>query len=51
MPGGLSLLGILAVVALFVLTNIIKILKEYERGVVFTLGASAARRRGPASCS
>lgn len=47
MPGGLSLLGILAVVALFVLTNIIKILKEYERGVVFTLGRVGRKAAGP----
>ncbi|NWG71284.1 MAG: slipin family protein [Parvularculaceae bacterium] len=47
MPGGFSLLGILALVALFVLTNIIKILKEYERGVVFTLGRVGRKAAGP----
>jgi regulator of protease activity HflC (stomatin/prohibitin superfamily) len=43
----LSLLGILAALALFVLTNIIKILKEYERGVVFTLGRVGRKAAGP----
>jgi regulator of protease activity HflC (stomatin/prohibitin superfamily) len=47
MPGGFGLLGILAFVALFVLTNVIKVLREYERGVVFTLGRVGRRAAGP----
>ena len=43
MPGGLGLIGVIAFVIFFVLTNIIKILKEYERGVVFTLGRVGKR--------
>ncbi|MEX0645706.1 MAG: slipin family protein [Parvularculaceae bacterium] len=44
---GIGLLGILALAALFILTNVIKILKEYERGVVFTLGRVGRRAAGP----
>jgi regulator of protease activity HflC (stomatin/prohibitin superfamily) len=44
---GIGLLGILALAAIFVLTNVIKILKEYERGVVFTLGRVGRRAAGP----
>jgi regulator of protease activity HflC (stomatin/prohibitin superfamily) len=47
MPGGLGLIGVIAFVAFFVLTNIIKILKEYERGVVFTLGRVGRTAAGP----
>lgn len=43
----LGLLGILGVAALFLLTNIIKILREYERGVVFTLGRVGKKAAGP----
>jgi regulator of protease activity HflC (stomatin/prohibitin superfamily) len=46
MPG-IGLLGILAFVALFILTNVIKILREYERGVVFTLGRVGRKAAGP----
>lgn len=42
-----SLLGILGFVAIFVLTSVLKILKEYERGVVFTLGRVGRRAAGP----
>ncbi len=45
--GWFRLVGILAFVAIFVLTNIIKILREYERGVVFTLGRVGATAAGP----
>ncbi len=44
---GIGLLGILALAAIFVLTNVIKILKEYERGVIFTLGRVGRRAAGP----
>lgn len=47
MPGGLGLIGVIAFVIFFVLTNIIKILKEYERGVVFTLGRVGRTAAGP----
>ena len=37
----------LAVAAFAILTNIIKVLKEYEKGVVFTLGRVGRRAAGP----
>lgn len=46
MPG-IGILGILAFVAIFLLTNVIKILREYERGVIFTLGRVGRRAAGP----
>jgi regulator of protease activity HflC (stomatin/prohibitin superfamily) len=47
MPTGLGFIGVLAFIALFVLTNVIKILREYERGVIFTLGRVGRRAAGP----
>ncbi len=47
MPGGIGLIGVIAFVIFFVLTNIIKVLKEYERGVVFTLGRVGRTAAGP----
>lgn len=44
---GIGLLGFLAFAAIFILTNVIKILREYERGVVFTLGRVGRRAAGP----
>lgn len=46
MPG-LSLLGILAFAVIFIFTNVIKILREYERGVIFTLGRVGRKAAGP----
>ncbi|MEQ8935364.1 MAG: slipin family protein [Amphiplicatus sp.] len=46
MPG-IGILGFLAFAAIFILTNVIKILREYERGVVFTLGRVGKRAAGP----
>lgn len=46
MPG-IGILGFLAFLAIFILTNVIKILREYERGVVFTLGRVGRRAAGP----
>ena len=46
MPG-LSILGFLAFAVIFIATNVIKILKEYERGVVFTLGRVGRKAAGP----
>lgn len=46
MPG-IGILGFLALVAIFLLTNVIKILREYERGVIFTLGRVGRRAAGP----
>lgn len=43
----LGVLGILAFLAIFILTSVIKILKEYERGVVFTLGRVGRKAAGP----
>ncbi len=42
-----GLLGVLGFFAIFVLTNIVKILKEYEKGVVFTLGRVGRSAAGP----
>ena len=44
---GIGILGFLAFAAIFVLTNVIKVLKEYERGVVFTLGRVGRKGVGP----
>jgi len=46
MPG-LGYLGFIAFFAIFIATNVIKILKEYERGVVFTLGRVGRKAAGP----
>jgi regulator of protease activity HflC (stomatin/prohibitin superfamily) len=46
MPG-YGLLGLIAFFVLFILTNVIKILREYERGVVFTLGRVGRKAWGP----
>ncbi len=43
----LGLLAPLAFFALFILVNVIKILREYERGVVFTLGRVGRKAAGP----
>ncbi|MGE0408562.1 MAG: slipin family protein [Amphiplicatus sp.] len=44
---GFGLLGFLALAAIFVFVNVIKILREYERGVVFTLGRVGRKAAGP----
>ncbi|HOP19242.1 MAG TPA: slipin family protein [Parvularculaceae bacterium] len=46
MPG-IGYLGFLLFIAFVIITNIVKILKEYERGVVFTLGRVGRRAAGP----
>jgi regulator of protease activity HflC (stomatin/prohibitin superfamily) len=46
MPG-LGLLGFLAVAVIFIATNVIKVLREYERGVIFTLGRVGRKAAGP----
>ena len=46
MPG-LNIIGILIVVALALALQIIKVLKEYERGVIFTLGRVGRKAAGP----
>jgi regulator of protease activity HflC (stomatin/prohibitin superfamily) len=46
MPG-FGIIGFLAFAALFILTNVIKVLKEYEKGVVFTLGRVGRKAAGP----
>ncbi len=42
-----GLLGVLGFFAIFILTNIVKILREYEKGVVFTLGRVGRKGAGP----
>jgi regulator of protease activity HflC (stomatin/prohibitin superfamily) len=46
---GLAAIVLVAVVAtiLFILTSAIKIVKEYERGVIFRLGRVQGRAKGP----
>ncbi len=44
---GLGLLGLLGFFIIFILTNVIKILKEYEKGVIFTLGRVGNKASGP----
>ena len=46
MPG-IGFLGILAFALIFILTNVIKVLREYERGVIFTLGRVGKKADGP----
>ncbi|GJL90847.1 slipin family protein [Hyphococcus sp.] len=45
--GSLGLLAPLVFFAFFILVNVIKILREYERGVVFTLGRVGRKAAGP----
>jgi regulator of protease activity HflC (stomatin/prohibitin superfamily) len=47
MPGGIGILGFLLFFAIFIATNVFKILREYERGVVFTLGRVGRKAAGP----
>jgi regulator of protease activity HflC (stomatin/prohibitin superfamily) len=42
-----GLYGLLFFLAIFLLTNVIKVLKEYEKGVVFTLGRVGRKAAGP----
>ncbi len=44
---GIGLLLPIGALLLFLLSNLIKILKEYEKGVVFTLGRVGRRAAGP----
>ncbi len=46
MPG-VGILGFILFALFFIATNIIKILKEYEKGVVFTLGRVGRKAAGP----
>ncbi|MEM9705131.1 MAG: slipin family protein [Pseudomonadota bacterium] len=46
MPGA-GIIGGLFFLLFFVVTNIVKILKEYEKGVVFTLGRVGRKAAGP----
>lgn len=45
--GGIGYLIPLVVVGFVILTSIIKVLKEYERGVIFTLGRVGRKAAGP----
>ncbi|MEO0397894.1 MAG: slipin family protein [Pseudomonadota bacterium] len=47
MPGGLGVLVFILVAGVSLLTSIFKILREYERGVVFTLGRVGRKAAGP----
>ncbi|MEM9170633.1 MAG: slipin family protein [Pseudomonadota bacterium] len=47
MPGGAGILAFIAFALFFIATNVIKILKEYEKGVVFTLGRVGRKAAGP----
>ena len=44
---GLGLLAPVVILGIVIITNIFKILREYERGVVFTLGRVGRRAAGP----
>ena len=46
MPG-IGILGFLLFAAFFLITNVIKILREYEKGVIFTLGRVGRKAAGP----
>ncbi len=45
--GGIGLLIPLLALAFVIITSIIKVLKEYERGVIFTLGRVGRKAAGP----
>lgn len=47
MPGGLGFIIGLLIAGFALLTNIIKVLKEYEKGVIFTLGRVGRKAAGP----
>ncbi|HBS33950.1 MAG TPA: hypothetical protein DEA50_02570, partial [Parvularcula sp.] len=47
MLDGLGLLVPVLVLGFVILTNIFKILREYERGVIFTLGRVGRKAAGP----
>ena len=44
---GLGFLGFLAFALIFLATNVIRVLREYEKGVVFTLGRVGRKAAGP----
>jgi len=44
---GFGIFGGIAIAAIFLITNIFKILREYEKGVVFTLGRVGRKAAGP----
>lgn len=44
---GISIIGFLAFALFFLATNIIKVLREYEKGVIFTLGRVGRKAAGP----
>ncbi len=44
---GVGLWGLVALFAVFILTQVVKILKEYEKGVIFTLGRVGSKASGP----
>ncbi|MEL7490142.1 MAG: slipin family protein [Pseudomonadota bacterium] len=46
MPG-VGILGFLVFAIIFIATNVIKILREYEKGVIFTLGRVGRKAAGP----
>ena len=46
MPG-VGIFGFLAFAIFFIATNVIKILREYEKGVIFTLGRVGRKAAGP----
>ncbi len=45
--GGIEIIIPLAIAAFVILTNLIKILRQYEKGVIFTLGLVGKRASGP----
>ena len=47
MPGGFGIIIPLVFFAFIILTNIVKILKEYEKAVIFTLGLVGRKAAGP----
>ncbi len=47
MPDGFGILIAIGFFVFFILTNIIKVLKEYEKAVIFTLGRVGRKAAGP----
>jgi regulator of protease activity HflC (stomatin/prohibitin superfamily) len=47
MPSGFSFLSVIIIVGAFILISAVKIVKEYERAVVFRMGRLVKRAKGP----
>ena len=44
---GIGLIGFILAIVVFIVTSVVKVLREYERGVIFTLGRVGRKAAGP----